>query len=84
MCYCSYKRTPPVGFEPTTPRLEVLCAIHCATRAIRIQNVLHPVRFRWSNSNKEMVPIGKLRPNLLIFTLAVEITDSGSCETLLP
>ena len=24
---------PPVGLEPTTPRLEVWCAIHCATGA---------------------------------------------------
>ena len=27
------KTAPQVGFEPTTPGLEVRCAIHCATEA---------------------------------------------------
>ena len=27
-----FVKTAPVGFEPTTPRLEVWCAIRCATR----------------------------------------------------
>ena len=54
------------GFEPATPRLEVWCAIHCATRA-KVSPGLEP---GLSDSKSEMLTITSR--NLLAGLLYIE------------
>ena len=73
------KKTPPAGFEPATPGLEVRCAIRCATEAERPWWDSNPQPLDPKSSALSIAPQGLVvtLPKSIIYIYAFEmkVTD---------